>query len=109
MFLLEDFSFFLLLPITQFINGDFPVSRDVLAIELVEVEQTFISVVDLIVSEQFTSSCPEDLSVWLKQSNPKPLDEFSRLADQYLAARNQKLSSKEAIKRIAQELVKKHP
>ena len=34
-----------------------------------------------------------------KQNNPQTLDELSRLADQYLAARNQKLSSKEVIKR----------
>ena len=47
-----------------------------------------MGVVDLIVHEQFTSSCFKDLSIWLKQSNPKSLDE-SRLADQYLAARNQ--------------------
>ena len=68
-------------------------------IELAEVEQTFMGVVDLIVREQFTSSCPKDLSIRPKQSNPKTLDELSRLADQYLAARNQKLSSKEVIKR----------
>ena len=68
-------------------------------IELAEVGQTSMGVVDLIVREQFTSSCPNDLSIWLKQSNPKTLDELSRLADRYLAARNQKLSSKEVIKR----------
>ena len=68
-------------------------------VELAEVEQTFMGVVDLIVREQFTSSCSKDLSIWLKQSNPKTLDELSRLADQYLAARNQKLSSKEVVKR----------
>ena len=68
-------------------------------IVLAEVEQTFTDVVDLIVREQFTSSCPKCLSIWLKQSNPKTLDELSRLADQYLAARNQKLSSEEVIKR----------
>ena len=68
-------------------------------VELAEVEQTFIGVVDLIVREQFTNSCSKDLSIWLKQSNPKTLDELSRLADRYLAARNQKLSSKEVIKR----------
>ena len=50
-------------------------------IELAEVEQTFVGVVDLIVREQFTSSCPKDLSIWLKQSNPKTLDELSRLAE----------------------------
>ena len=58
-----------------------------------------MGVVDLIVREQLTSSCSKDLSIWLKQSNPKTLDELSRLADQYLASRNQKLSSKEVIKR----------
>ena len=58
-----------------------------------------MGMVDLIVREQFTSSRSKDLSIWLKQSNPKTLDELSRLADQYLAARNQKLSSKEVIKR----------
>ena len=68
-------------------------------VELAEVEQTFMGVVDLIVREQFTSSCPKDLLIWLKQRNPKTLDELSRLADQYLVARNQKLSSKEGIKR----------
>ena len=35
----------------------------------------------------------------LRQSNSKTLDELSWLADQYLAASNQKLSSKEVIKR----------
>ena len=68
-------------------------------VELAEVEQTFMGVIDLIVREQFTSSCSKDLSIWLKQNNPKTLDELSWLADQYLAARDQKLSSKEVIKR----------
>ena len=58
-----------------------------------------MGVVDLIVREQFTSSCSKDLSIWRKQSNPKTVDELSRLANQYLAARNEKRSSKEAIKR----------
>ena len=49
--------------------------------ELAEVKQTFMGVVDLIVREQFICSCPKDLSIWLKQSNPKTLDELSRLAD----------------------------
>ena len=38
-------------------------------------------------------------SIWLKLSNQKNVDELSRLADQYLAARNQNLSNKEVIKR----------
>ena len=62
-------------------------------------KQTFMGVVDFIVCQQFTSSCPKDLSIWLKQSNLKTLDELSGLTIQYLAARNQKLSSKGMIKR----------
>ena len=77
-------------------------------IELAEVEQTFVGVVDLIVREQFTSSCPKDLSIWLKQSNSKTLDELSLLIDQHLAARNQKLSSKEVIKRDDARACVKH-
>ena len=68
-------------------------------IELAEVEQTLMGVVDLIVREQFTGSCSKNLSILLKQSSPKTLHELSRLADQYLAARNQKLLCKEVIKR----------
>ena len=68
-------------------------------VELAEVEQTFMGMVDLVVCEQFTSSCSKDLLIWLKQSNPKALDELLRLADQYLSVRNQKTSSKEVIKR----------
>ena len=68
-----------------------------------------MGVVDLIIREQFTSSCFKDLSIWLKQSNSKTLDELSRLADQYLAACNQKLSSKEEIKRDSEKAgVKNH-
>ena len=77
-------------------------------IELAEVEQTFMGVVDLIVCEQFTSSCSKDLLVWLKQSNPTTLNELPRLADQYLAACNQKLSSKEVIKHDSERTGVKH-
>ena len=64
-----------------------------------------MGMVDLIVLDQFTSSCSKNLSIWQKQSNPKSLDELSRLADQYLAACNQKLSSKEKPNVITQESV----
>ena len=58
-----------------------------------------MGVVYLIISKQFTNSCPKYLSIWLKQSNRRTLDKLLRWADQYLAGRNQKLSSKEVIKR----------
>ena len=40
-----------------------------------------MGVFDLILREQFTISCPKDLLIWLKQSDPKTLDKLSRLAD----------------------------
>ena len=50
-------------------------------VELAEVKQIFMCVVDLIVREQFTNSCPKNLLSWLKQSSPNTIDELSRLAD----------------------------
>ena len=67
-------------------------------IELGEVEQTFINLTNFLVREQFTSSYPKNLSIWLKQSNPRTVDELSQLDNQYMAARNQKLSRKKVIK-----------
>ena len=73
-------------------------------IELAQVEQTSMGV---LIWEQFTNSCPKDLSIWRKQSNPKILEELLPLADQYLAVHNQKLPSKEGIKRDSTRVVVK--
>ena len=45
------------------------------------------------VREQFTNACPKELSVYLNERSPKTLDELVTWAEQYLMARNKKLSS----------------
>ena len=44
--------------------------------------------------EQFTNSCPKDVSVFLKERSPKDLEELAKLAEQYLNAHGRKLSTK---------------
>ena len=44
--------------------------------------------------EQFTNSCPKDVSEFLKESSPKDLEELAKLAEQYLNAHGKKLSTK---------------
>ena len=44
--------------------------------------------------EQFTNSCPKNVSVFLKGRSPKDLEELAKLAKQYLKAHGKKLSTK---------------
>ena len=46
------------------------------------------------VREQFTNSCPKDVSMFLKERSPKDLEELAKLAEQYLNAHGKKLSTK---------------
>ena len=61
-------------------------------VELAEVDKSFEGVEELIVREQFTDSCPRDVSVFLKERNPRNLEELAQMAEQYLDAHNKKLS-----------------
>ncbi|XP_023932734.1 uncharacterized protein LOC112042433 [Lingula anatina] len=54
--------------------------------ELSEVEDTVESLNDLIIREQFMSTCSNELSVFLKERKPRTVDEMTRLAEQYLEA-----------------------
>ncbi|XP_013382645.1 uncharacterized protein LOC106153310 [Lingula anatina] len=54
--------------------------------ELSEVEDTVESLDDLIIREQFMSTCSNELSVFLKERKPRTVDEMTRLAEQYLEA-----------------------
>ena len=49
--------------------------------------------------EQFTNSCPKDVSVFLKESSPKDLEELAILAEQYLNAHGKKLSTKTPVRK----------
>ena len=63
-------------------------------VELSDTARTFDSLCDLMIKEQFLASCPVDLVVHLREKGPCSLDEISKLADQYLMARNKTLGSK---------------
>ena len=63
-------------------------------VELAGGHKTFNRVSELMVREQFTNSCPKDVSVFLKERSPKDLEELAKLAKQYLNAHGKKLSTK---------------
>ena len=48
------------------------------------------------VREQFTNTCPKELSVYLNERSPKTLDELVTWAEQYLMAHDKKLSSSQS-------------
>ena len=62
-------------------------------VKLAKVEESFDGVVELMVREQFTNVCPEELSLYLNERSPKTLDELVTQAEQYLMAHNKKLFS----------------
>ena len=55
-------------------------------VELASGDKTVEGVSELMVREQFTNSCPKDVSVFLKERSPKDLEELAKLAEQYLNA-----------------------
>ena len=63
-------------------------------VELAGGDKTFKGVSELMVREQFTNSCPKDVSVFLKERSPKNLEELAKLAEYYLNAHGKKLSTK---------------
>ena len=63
-------------------------------VELAGGDKTFKGVSKLMVREQFTNSCPKDVSVFLKEKSPKDLEELAKLAEQYLNVHGKKLSTK---------------
>ena len=65
-------------------------------VKLAKVEESFDGVVELMVQEQFTNACPKELSVYLNERSPNTLDELVTWAEQYLKARNKKLSSSQS-------------
>ena len=51
------------------------------------IEKTFENLRDLILRDQLTFICYRDLELFLREKEPKSLEQASRLADQYKAAR----------------------
>ena len=63
-------------------------------VELGGRDKTFKGVSKLMVREQFTNSCPKDVSVFLKERSSKNSKELAKLVEQSLNAHGRKLSAK---------------
>ena len=50
-------------------------------LELLDTEQTFDGLRDLIVKEQFIDSCPKDLAIHLREKAPKTLAKLAKISD----------------------------
>ena len=66
--------------------------------KLSEVGKTFEDV-ELMVREQFTNSCPRDVSIFLKERRHINLEGLAKMAERYLDAFNEKLSTKTTVAR----------
>ncbi|GFO39218.1 hypothetical protein PoB_006572300 [Plakobranchus ocellatus] len=60
-------------------------------IELSKTDKSYEKLKDLIVREQFTDACPEDLATSLREKDLPTLERVSKEADLFLKARNRKL------------------
>ena len=67
--------------------------------ELSEVGKTFEDVEELMEREQFTISCPRDVSIFLKKRRHMNLEELAKMSERYLDAFNEKLSTKTTVAR----------
>ena len=63
-------------------------------IELSGINKDYDSLCDLLIKDQFISSCPTDLAIHLKERAPSDLHELSKISEQYLMAHGKSFSSK---------------
>ena len=61
--------------------------------------KTFERIEELLVREQFTNSCPGDVSIFLKERKRRRLEELAQIVEQYLDTHYKKLSSKTTVAR----------
>ena len=57
-------------------------------VELSGIQKNYEALVDLIVREQYITTCGKDLAVFLRERIPKDTKEMVKLAEQYIEARN---------------------
>jgi hypothetical protein len=55
-------------------------------IDMAKINQSYDSVLDIVVKEQYLDTCPRDLAVLLKERRTIDVDELARIAEQYLEA-----------------------
>jgi transposase InsO family protein len=56
-------------------------------IDLSETHRSFVGIVDLLLREQFISSCSKDMAIFIKERHPKDVKEMAIMASQYIDAR----------------------
>ncbi|XP_053388947.1 uncharacterized protein LOC123538510 [Mercenaria mercenaria] len=61
--------------------------------EMAQEEQSYQSLCDLMIREQFIQSCSSDLAMFLKERAPKTMTDMSQLAEQYVEAHGGRLES----------------
>ena len=57
-------------------------------VELSGVERTYEALEDLLVQEQYITTCGQELAIFLRERVPKDVKEMTRLAEQYIEARD---------------------
>ena len=57
-------------------------------VELSGVERTYEAFEDLLVQEQYITTCGQELAIFLRERVPKDVKEMTRLAEQYIEARD---------------------
>ena len=62
-------------------------------IDLSKTPKTFEGIRDLMVKEQYTDSCPRDLTIHLRERVPENLAQMAEISEKYLAAHDQPLAS----------------
>jgi len=53
-------------------------------VDMAQIDHDFISLVVLLVREQYINTCSKDLALFLKERKPTSIDELAQIAEQYL-------------------------
>ena len=62
-------------------------------VDLAGIDKTYESVMDLLVREQYISTCSEEMAIFLKERIPKNVKEMTMFAERYVEAHERKYKS----------------
>ena len=62
-------------------------------VDLSKAEKTYSGICELFVKDQFLNSCSEDLAVYLCERSPDTIEEFTRIAEQYLIVHKKNMAA----------------
>ncbi len=79
-------------------------------IEMAKVKRTYEGLFELMVREQYISTCSKDLALFLKERKPETLDELAKIAEQYLEAHpNKGIEQRESKPVVARSQLDREP